>query len=330
MFALQKTIERLVRELEAERVESARFRRMMEDTLYNLEEENMPTVSTRIREGEKSIGLLVEDGHVRGSVLVEAINGASAVTIDADKIDLDGKLIVDSINNASGVSIHADKIELDADSIDLDGKVIIDSINENDSVSIHADKIDLDGKLIVETINDSASVTIDASRINLNGAVTANQNFVIHENGSVSCKALSVTGGEILLPDPEDGSPVLRVESQDASGGVTVFADRIAFDGSFFPGWKQEGTLSLEQLMITNEVVDENGVTVKSGVFVAPDALRLTRQEVAGGQAGPLDEAGYTARGIRIPYLRENPKTRTADMLPLYIDKYGRLCAVAE
>ena len=66
MLGMQKTIERLVRELEAERVENARFRRMMEDLLYNLEEENMPSVGTRLQRDEQSIGLLVEDGRVRG------------------------------------------------------------------------------------------------------------------------------------------------------------------------------------------------------------------------------------------------------------------------
>ena len=147
MLGLQKTIERLCRELEAERVENARFRRMMEDLLYNLEEENMPQVSRRIREGEGNLALLVEDGKVRGSVLIEAINGASAVTIDAD-------------------------------------------------------------------------------RINLNGAVTANENFKINKDGSVACRALSLSGGEILLPDPGDGTAVLRVETADAAGGVTVYADR--------------------------------------------------------------------------------------------------------
>ena len=131
MFAMQKMIDKLVSELEAERVENARFRRMMEDILYNLEEDNMPTVSTRIREDEKSLGLLVEDGNVRGNVLVEAINGTSAVTIGADKIDLDGSLIVDKINDTTSVSIKADKIE-------LDGKLIVDTINETSDVTINS------------------------------------------------------------------------------------------------------------------------------------------------------------------------------------------------
>ncbi len=35
--------------LEAERVKSARLRRRLEDMLYNLDEENMPTVAARLR-----------------------------------------------------------------------------------------------------------------------------------------------------------------------------------------------------------------------------------------------------------------------------------------
>jgi phage baseplate assembly protein gpV len=361
MLAMQKTINRLLAELEAERIENARFRRMMEDLLYNLEDENMPAVSSRIREGERSIGLLVEDGAVRGSVLVEAINGTSAVTIDADKINLDGRMIVETINGTSGVTINADRVAFDADSIDLDGKVIVQTINDTSGVTIDADRvdldgrligdtingtsgvtinadhvafdaddIDLDGKVIVQTINEASGVSIRADKIDLNGAVTANENFVIHEDGSVACKALSLTGGAIHLPDPGDGTAVLRVETENASGGVTVFADRIAFDGQFVPGWVQEGDLSLEQLRMASEVEDGTGVTAKEAVYVRPSALRLTYQEVSGNQAGAESEGTYTARGITLPYLRKNPVAKAAGMIPLYIDKYGRLCAVSE
>ena len=385
MFAMQKMIDKLLSELEAERIENARFRRTMEDILYNLEEENMPAVSSRIREGEHSIGLLVEDGAVRGNVLIEAINGASAVTIDADKINLDGKLIVETINNTSGVTIDADKISLEADSIDLNGKLIVDTINGATDVTINADKVDLDGKLIVESINDASAVTIDADKINLdgklivdsingtsgvtinadkikldatsidldgavivdtindttgvsinadkidlNGAVTANSNFAIAKDGSVSCKALSVTGGEILLPDPADGTAVLRVVAKDESGGVTIFADRIAFDGSFLPGWKQEGSFSLEQLMMKNEVEDGTGTTTAECSYVRPGSLRLTRQDTVSGVSGNLDQATYSARGVTIPYLHSHPVAKAAGMMPLYIDSYGRVCAVQE
>lgn len=297
MFSLQKTVERLCRELEAERVENARFRRLMEDILYNLEEENMPAVSARLQKGEKSIGLLVEDGAVRGSVLVEAINDTSSVTIGADKIDLDGKLVVDSINNAS-------------------------------SVTIDADKIDLDGRLVVDSINNTSSVTIDADKIDLNGAVTANENFKIHEDGSVSCRALTLTGGEICLPDPGDGTAVLRVETEREGGGVTVFADRIAFDGSFTAGWAQEADMSLEQLRLANEVDNTVGGTTRAAIYCRPGQVRVTRQETSGGVAGKEDEAVYDARGVSLPYLASHPKSKQSGMRPLYIDANGNLCAV--
>ncbi|MBQ8350748.1 MAG: hypothetical protein IJY20_01730 [Clostridia bacterium] len=352
MFAMQKMIDKLVSELEAERVENARFRRMMEDILYNLEEDNMPTVSTRIREDEKSLGLLVEDGNVRGNVLVEAINGTSAVTIGADKIDLDGSLIVDKINDTTSVSIKADKIELDgklivdtinetsdvtinadkilldADRINLDGKVIINKINDTSDVTIKADKIDLGGKVIIDKINEASNVTIKADKINLNGAVTANENFVIAEDGSVACRALSVTGGNILLPDPGDGSAVLRVESEDEGGGVTIFADRIAFDGSLTDGWEQEASLTLEQLMMKNKVSADAYNATAECTYLRPGNLRLTRTDTENGATGEQEEAVYGARGIMIPYLYKEAEAKTSDMLPLYIDAYGRICAV--
>lgn len=295
MWHLEKSIAALCRELEAERVENAKFRRMMEDILYNLEEENMPGVAARLVKGEKSIGLLVEDGQVRGAVLVQAINGASGVTIDADKIDLNGNLLVQRINNGA-------------------------------TVTIDADKIDLNGNLLVQRINNGASVTIDADRINLNGAVTANENFKIHEDGSASCKALEVTGGRISLPDPADGSSVLEVHTENEAGGVTVYADRIAFSGQFTQGWDQEAMLSLGQLSFANRVEGGDGNENQMAGYYRPGEIYLTWAS----RYGSSDSMTITPRYVQMPYLANNPRTKTAGMRPVYIDENGRLCAVEE
>ena len=271
MWHLEKSIAALCRELEAERVENAKFRRMMEDILYNLEEENMPGVAARLVKGEKSIGLLVEDGQVRGAVLVQAINGTSGVTIDADKINLNGNLIVQRINNG-------------------------------------------------------ASVTIDADRINLNGAVTANENFKMHEDGSASCKALEVTGGRISLPDPADGSSVLEVHTENEAGGVTIYADRIAFSGQFTQGWEQEAMLSLGQLSFANRVDGGDGNENQMAGYYRPGEIYLTWAS----NYGSSDSLTITPRYVQMPYLANNPKTKTAGMRPVYIDENGRLCAVEE
>ena len=244
MTRFEEQIAALRRELEEERAENARFRRIMEDLLYNLEEENMPTVSSRISASERGLSLLVEDGTVKGGVLIEAINGASAVTIDAD-------------------------------------------------------------------------------RINLNGAVSANGNFEIKKDGSVACRALSLTGGEIILPDPGDGSAVLRVESEDSAAGVTVYADRIAFDGSFKPSWEQEGALDLEQLYFRSRLTDGTGQVLKHGGYFRPGEVIL-QEEVEGGDP---EEGVYTACGIRLPYLYHHAKPDHGGMRPLYIDECGDVYA---
>lgn len=299
MLALQKRIDALCRELEAERAENAKFRRMMEDVLYNLEDENMPSVAARLVKGERSIGLLVEDGQVRGGVLVEAINGASAVAINADKINMNGSVLVSRINNSS-------------------------------SVTIDADKVDLDGRVLVEKINGASAVTIDADKINLNGAVTANGNFEIHEDGSASCAALTVTGGSISLPDPADGSAVLSVHTTDATGGVTVYADRVAFAGQFVPGWEQEGALSLSQLEFRNEMDLGTGTVQTNKGFYRPGEVLLQCQDVEGETVGNLDRLRLTPRSVVMPYIATHPKEKTSKMRPVYIDEDGSLYAVAE
>ena len=295
MLALQKRLDALCRELEAERVENAKLRRTLEDVLYNLEEDNMPAVAARLTRGEKSIGLLVEDGEVRGRVLVEAINGASGVTIEADKIDLGGTLIVERINRTSAVAINADKINMG-------------------------------GALIVEKINGEGAVQIKADRIDLNGAVTANENFCIHEDGSASCKALSVTGGSISLPDPGDGRAVLAVHTADEAGGVTVYADHIAFAGRFIPGWDQQASMSLSGLSLTNEVEQADGSVSRMGGHYRPGEIALSWQT----NDSPADELEITPRYIRMPFLSTHPVAKTSGMRPVYIGEDGRLHAVLE
>ena len=72
-------------------------------------------------------------------------------------------------------------------------KVKADAIESTVSKKVGSDEI-------ISKINQSAEeVSIKAEKISLNGAVTANSNFKINTDGSAETKALTITGGSLLI-----------------------------------------------------------------------------------------------------------------------------------
>ena len=76
----------------------------------------------------------------------------------------------------------------------------------NSAIKVKADAIELTvskkvgSDEIISKINQSAEkVSINAEKISLNGAVTANSNFKINTDGSAETKALTITGGSLLI-----------------------------------------------------------------------------------------------------------------------------------
>ena len=56
----REEIELLRRELHSARIENARFRRMAEDLLYNLDGENMPVIEARLKAAEEKLARLTQ------------------------------------------------------------------------------------------------------------------------------------------------------------------------------------------------------------------------------------------------------------------------------
>ena len=99
--------------LEEANDEKIKSNRRLQDTLYNLDEENIPSLPGIIKiskEGYEMAGLIAEvneNGEVvaKASVIVEAINNQSSVKIKADVLDIDSQYVKvgDNINlDASG------------------------------------------------------------------------------------------------------------------------------------------------------------------------------------------------------------------------------------
>lgn len=88
-------------------------------------------IDKRTAKNEASIGLIVNNGEVNGSIVIEAINNESSAKIKADRLDIEGK-----------------KLNIKVDATNIEGKVTADQINAN---GITAEDVDVTGKINAKT-----------------------------------------------------------------------------------------------------------------------------------------------------------------------------------
>lgn len=69
------------------------------------------TIEQKANDNQASIGLVVKDGEVNGSVVVDAINGTTGVTIEADHINLDGYVTMTNLSTNGETVINGGNIQ---------------------------------------------------------------------------------------------------------------------------------------------------------------------------------------------------------------------------
>jgi phage minor structural protein len=139
----------------------------------------------------------------------------SAIDMKADEINLGVSKTYETKTSVSEKITAANKTAQDAANAAeknanaaTDEKLTEYSTTEemNSAIKVKADAIELTvskkvgSDEIISKINQSAEkVSINAEKISLNGAVTANSNFKINTDGSAETKALTITGGSLLI-----------------------------------------------------------------------------------------------------------------------------------
>ena len=139
----------------------------------------------------------------------------SAIDMKADEINLGVSKTYETKTSVSEKITAANKTAQDAANAAeknanaaTDEKLTEYSTTEemNSAIKVKADAIEstvskkVGSDEIISKINQSAEkVSINAEKISLNGAVTANSNFKINTDGSAETKALTITGGSLLI-----------------------------------------------------------------------------------------------------------------------------------
>lgn len=91
------TLSTLREEVRCLRAELARYRRYLDDLLFNLEEENMPAVASKL----SALSTLLDDGGaaVSGDALIAAVNAADG-RLDGARLSLDGAIAAGTYQSA--------------------------------------------------------------------------------------------------------------------------------------------------------------------------------------------------------------------------------------
>jgi hypothetical protein len=107
--ALKREIDALKSEVKALRNQQIKKNRDMEDLLFNLDSDNVPTLDGVV----KRVNLIVGgDGTAKAEFIIEAINGSSEAKIKADVINLQGTTFNLTADN---MKIESDHFRVDAD-----------------------------------------------------------------------------------------------------------------------------------------------------------------------------------------------------------------------
>lgn len=130
------------------------------------ETDSIAALVTRVTGLEAEIELVVENGGVKGGVLIEAINGETTAKISADRLDIDGKTL--------NIKVEATNIEglLTADNVTA-GKVLAEDLkvtNANFTGTLSADKIDVENLKVYDANFEG---TLTAAKIDVDGVFEA-------------------------------------------------------------------------------------------------------------------------------------------------------------
>lgn len=185
-------------------------------------------VST-VLDNQANVGLIVDSNGVRGSVVVEAINGQSSATISADKVNLNGYVTVSSLKSGGSTVVDGSRITTGA----------IGSSNytyNSGNFSTSGTEFDLsDGSITSKNFAiDSDGNVYLRKNINIGLNADGGYNFTVDSSGDVNvagtldAKILKFNGKPVLTSDNKVSAKYLELKGItiiDNSGKVTFQVD---------------------------------------------------------------------------------------------------------
>lgn len=187
-------------------------------------------VRTTADDAGAAVSLIVENNKIRGSALIEAINGESTATISADKINLNG--VVTANDNVSiGLDGKLTARQAILNEATVHGNISAVSLTISSSAAINA------GLTTPDKVVSIIDGTVNADYVNALG-ITTNQLTVTTPTGLTLFKAMSnyVRLGNFMVEHETNKSYIYidKISYDDANQGVYLGTDGIGLGQNFY------------------------------------------------------------------------------------------------
>ena len=272
---IKKKLDELTKTVKKQNDEQIKFRRAYEDQINNLDEDNIPKLSsvieTNTKNGQAIAAVVSSDGaggyKADASLILQSINGQSSATLRADKVDF----------NAGTYTVGADHISLAGKTINMTGDNIkITSTNFNvdrtGKATMNAAVIKK-GCILGSDIDTGAGIQIGSTYDFGQGGKSSDVKIYVSEteDGVGYSKGIEIrandTGGNIT--DPRSGSLVVNSQEMalttlagEASQGISYTTIRGSCDA--YTGTEKYNNATTTALVIR---VGNTGIWITDGAI---------------------------------------------------------------
>lgn len=226
---MANNLQEIYEELQKLREENTKFRRLYEDTIYNLDEDNFPGFKKVIRavnETYENIAQIQGQVTSQGAMISQIVS--SRVEDDETVYEANASFIIAAINGQSTAKIKADLIEMTGTTVFLTAR----DVGASGTTTIHGDRVRL-GSLISNNYKEVGGNVTAGMKIDLNNGTITSKNFKLDSSGNVSMTGIiNATAGVI-------GSGVSFpwiVGTNPATGYASIWSLKSARDLNYLPG----------------------------------------------------------------------------------------------
>lgn len=226
---MANNLQEIYEELQKLREENTKFRRLYEDTIYNLDEDNFPGFKKVIRavnETYENIAQIQGQVTSQGAMISQIVS--SRVENGETVYEANASFIIAAINGQSTAKIKADLIEMTGTTVFLTPR----DVGANGTTTIHGDRVRL-GSLISNNYEEVGGNVTKGMKIDLNNGTITSKNFKLDSSGNVSITGtINATTGVI-------GSGVSFpwiIGTNPATGHAFIWSGKSARDLNTVPG----------------------------------------------------------------------------------------------
>jgi len=226
---MANNLQEIYEELQKLREENTKFRRLYEDTIYNLDEDNFPGFNKVIRavnETYENVAQIQGQVTSQGAMISQIVS--SRVEDDETVYEANASFIIAAINGQSTAKIKADLIEMTGTTVFLTA----DDVGASGNTTIHGDRVRL-GSLISNNYEEVGGNVTKGMKIDLNNGTITSKNFELDSYGNVSITGIinattGVIGSGVSFP--------WIVGTNPSTGYASIWNSKQARDLNTVPG----------------------------------------------------------------------------------------------